>query len=252
MDLYYEMTGEGTPLVLLHSGGADLRDWTWVAPVLAQQYKVIALDGRGCGQSPNPAEEPPDYVDDLLRALDHLGLPQAVIAGHSMGGQIAAEFALKYPERVTKLVLIAPGLAGFAHSPEFLGWMRRIREAAPDVDRMMEIALSGPSYRIVMAGPRREMMERMWKENTIKMMQWGTWESVWPQPPAAERLGELAVPALFILGREDVPDLHRIAECFRAVPDIRFAWLEGADHKPTLTHPEEICRLIIEFVEGRN
>lgn len=56
MDLYYESNGEGHPVVLIHSGGADLREWTFVASLLAKNYKVVAFDGRGAGQSPSPGE----------------------------------------------------------------------------------------------------------------------------------------------------------------------------------------------------
>ena len=248
MDLHYEVTGEGKPLVLLHSGGADLRDWTFVAPILAKKYQVFALDGRGCGKSPSPAV-PPNYIDDLLAALDHFRLPQATLIGHSMGGQIATEFALMHPERVSALVLVAPGLSGFAYGPGFSQWMQSIQAAAPDVEQMMEIALAGPSYRVVMAGPQRDLMVQMWKYNIAKTFEWSTWESVWPQPPAIERLEELAVKTCLLLGSEDVPDLHRIAEAFQRVPDYRFIEIAGADHKPTLTHAEELARHIVEFLE---
>lgn len=56
MDLYYEVSGIGKPVVLLHSGGADLRDWTFVAPLLARHYKVVAFDGHDAGKSPSPKE----------------------------------------------------------------------------------------------------------------------------------------------------------------------------------------------------
>lgn len=118
MDLYYEVNGNGHPVVLLHSGGTDLRDWAFVAPLLARDYKVVAFDGRGTGKSPAPLKNA-NYVEDLLSLLDHLELEKATLIGHSIGGQIATEFALNYPERVSNLVLIAPSLSGFNYSQEF-------------------------------------------------------------------------------------------------------------------------------------
>lgn len=115
MDLYYEIQGQGEPVVLLHSGGADLRDWQFIAPQLAKNYQVIAFDGRGAGQSP-PLLEPANYVEDLKKLLDHFGIQQAALVGHSIGGQIATDFALAYPNRVSKLVLVAPGLSGSRRS----------------------------------------------------------------------------------------------------------------------------------------
>ncbi|MFS0916462.1 alpha/beta fold hydrolase [Brevibacillus sp. 179-C 1.1 NHS] len=249
MDLYFEVSGEGKPLILLHSGGADLRDWTFVAPVLAKQYQVILFDGRGCGKSPSPTE-PANYVDDLLAIMDHFQLEEATLVGHSIGGQIATEFALAYPQRVSKLVLIAPGLSGYSPSKPFTEWMQTIQAAAPDVDRMLELSLSSCSYRVVMASPQKDLMVEMMKHNIAKMFEWATWESVWPKPPAIERLGELADKTCILTGTEDAPDLHRIAEHFKEVlPERRVIEIIGADHKPTLTHPEEVCRAITEFLE---
>ncbi|UHA73388.1 alpha/beta fold hydrolase [Paenibacillus sp. 481] len=249
MDLYYEGLGEGKPLVLVHSGAADVRDWAYVAPILAQQYQVIAFDGRGCGQSPSPIA-PPNYVEDLLSVLDHLQLEQATIVGHSIGGRIATEFALAYPQRVTKLVLVAPGLSGYNHSEGFMSMITETQAVAPDIDKMTEISLQACLYRLVMASPQRDFFVQMHKHNMAKMFEWGTSEAVWPQPPAIERLDQLTVPTCFIVGQEDSLDLHQIAEHFQVVTDIQFVVMDGVDHKPTLTHPEELSRHIIEFVEG--
>ncbi|MGE7052772.1 alpha/beta fold hydrolase, partial [Paenibacillus glucanolyticus] len=112
MDLHYEVYGNGKPVVLIHSGGADMRDWSSVVPLLSEDFHVISFDGRGAGRSPSPIE-PANYVQDLLSLLDHLNIPQAAVVGHSMGGQIATEFAIQYPERVSELILIAPALSGF-------------------------------------------------------------------------------------------------------------------------------------------
>jgi pimeloyl-ACP methyl ester carboxylesterase len=100
MDLHYEVQGKGEAVVLIHSGGADLRDWELIAPQLAQTYQVITFDGRGAGQSP-PLLEPANYVEDLRQLLDHLHLDRVILVGHSIGGQIATDFALAYPDRVT-------------------------------------------------------------------------------------------------------------------------------------------------------
>lgn len=248
MDLYYEIIGEGKPIILVHSGGADVRDWTFVASALAKQYQVITFDGRGFGKSPSPTS-PVNYVEDLLILMNHHQLSEATIVGHSIGGRIATEFALAYPQRVTKLVLIAPDLSGYTYSKEYSEWMLKIQRAAPDLARMKEIALASPSYSVVMTSPQHDLMEQMWEENIGRMFEWGHLELLWPQPPAIERLGSLAVKTCLILGKEDIPDLHRIAQHFQEVPDIHFIEIVGADHKPTLTHPEEISSHIIEFLE---
>ncbi|HEY9639978.1 MAG TPA: alpha/beta fold hydrolase [Coleofasciculaceae cyanobacterium] len=143
MDLHYEIQGQGEAVILLHSGGADLRDWQLIVPQLAQTYQVIAFDGRGAGQSP-PLLAPAHYVEDLRKLLDHLNLDRAILIGHSIGGQIATDFALADPDRVTKLVLIAPGLSGFQFSPTVQHWFAQIKAAAPDVKQMVNRMLEHP------------------------------------------------------------------------------------------------------------
>lgn len=248
MDLYYEVHGNGKPIVLLHSGGADLRDWMFVAPLLARHYKVVAFDGRGCGKSPSPIE-PANYVKDLLELLDHLEIDRATLVGHSMGGQIATDFALEYPDRVSKLVLVAPALSGFPYSPEFHEWMQQIQAVAPDLEKMVELAFRPPSYSIVMASPHRDLMIEMFRHHLKRTLEWATFESVWPQPPAFKRLGEMAVKTLFIIGTVELPDNKRVADCFQQVPNIRFIEIAGADHMPTLTHPNELYHHITSFIE---
>lgn len=103
---------------------ADLHDWDFIAPKLAQFYKCIAYDGRGAGQSPSP-NEIPNYVEDLKNLLDFFDIHNTVLVGHSIGGQIATNFALTYPQRVSKLVLIAPGLTGYQFHPTWLRGLSR-------------------------------------------------------------------------------------------------------------------------------
>ena len=247
MDLRYDRQGTGEPVVLIHSGGQDRREWQFVAPHLAQKNAVITFDGRGAGQSPSPVA-PVNYVEDLRGLLDHLGIAAAALVGHSIGGQVATDFALTYPERVTQLVLIAPGLSGYQFSPPMRQVFARVQAAAPDVERMTESALDTPSYRVVMAGPQRALMVQMTKDAMGKMLEWRSTEQVWPRPPAIARLGEVARPTLFIIGTRDSEDCARIATLFERVPSIRFARIEGADHMPTLTHPAEVAQLIAEFL----
>lgn len=249
MDLYYEVHGKGKPVILLHSGGADLRDWKYLVPLLSKHYQVIAFDGRGAGKSPSPIT-PPNYVEDLLNLLNYFGLEKVAMIGHSIGGQVATDFALEYPDKVSELVLIAPGLSGFDLSEEFKEWMQKINEVFPDEDRVMELAFDAPSYQIVMSGPHRDLMLDMFRHHLQKTSEWKTFESIWPQPPANDRLDQLKVKTLYLIGDHEIPDNIRIKEQFRQqVPDIRIATIQGADHMPTLTHPHALYEHITRFLE---
>jgi pimeloyl-ACP methyl ester carboxylesterase len=250
MDLHYEIQGNGEPIVLMHSGMADLRDWEFIVPELAQTYKCIAFDGRGAGKSPSPVEIP-NYVEDLKNLLDFLGIEQTILVGHSFGGGIATDFAMAYPQRVSKLVLVAPGLTGYQISPELVQYFQQIQAAAPDVEKMVELSLELPSYKLVMASPQRDRMISMSTHNMKRSLEWQhVWKNVqvWGELPPIPELNKLAVKTLFIIGAEDSEDCFGIANVFKQVPDIRFAKISGADHMVTLTHPMEVSSIIKEFV----
>ncbi len=247
MDLYYEIHGQGEPIVLLHSGGADLRDWQLIAPQLAQNYQVITFDGRGAGKSP-PLLEPANYVEDLKNLLDHLQIERAMLVGHSIGGQIATDFALAYPDRVSQLVLVAPGLSGHQFSPEIQAWFGQIWAVAPDAAKMTQLSLAGCPYKVVMSSSQRDLMIAMTEHNFKRALEWQTMEMHWAQPPTIERLHELQTPTLFIIGTQDMADNLHTAELFQQVSNIRFDWIDGVDHMPTLTHPDRVVASICAFV----
>lgn len=116
--LAYTRRGMGTPLVLLHGFPLDHTSWNEVASILEDHFDVILPDLRGFGES-TTVETPysiSDMADDIAGLLDSLGLEQAVIAGHSMGGYVALSFLKKYPEKVSGFGLISSQAA--ADTPE--------------------------------------------------------------------------------------------------------------------------------------
>ncbi len=194
--------------------------------------------------------KPANYVEDLRLLLEHLQIENAVIIGHSMGGQIATDFSLTYPDKVSELVLIAPGLTGFNYSKELLDSMKKVSEAAPNVEKMVQLALAVPTNRIVMNSPHRELMIDMMRQHILKTFEWKTFEIIWSDPPSIERLGTIKANTLFIIGTEDIPDNYAVAESFKRVPNIEFIEIEGADHMVTLTHPEQVSQSIIKFLKS--
>lgn len=103
----YEVEGEGEPLVLIHGLSGSTIEWFFQIPELSKHYKVIAYDIRGHGQTDKPKQEYSIklFADDLKGLLDKLGVERAHIIGHSMGGMVAQQFALDYPDKVKSLVL---------------------------------------------------------------------------------------------------------------------------------------------------
>jgi len=107
--LYYEMTGEGTPLVFIHGFTCDHRNWNPQVEYFSRNFKVITYDARGFGQSSVPDTVPYTHAEDLAAMIDYFGIEQAVVIGHSMGGAPAFFYALNHPDRVLALVLAEGG-----------------------------------------------------------------------------------------------------------------------------------------------
>src|SRR5919112_4353346 len=103
--IYYEVAGEGEPLVLVHAGIADSRMWEGQVAAFAARYRVVRFDLRGFGKT-EMVEGPFSHHEDLRGLLDFLGVERTHLVGCSMGGGAVLDFALEYPERVGDLVLV--------------------------------------------------------------------------------------------------------------------------------------------------
>ena len=107
MNIYYEVHGEGFPLLLIGGLGSQIGSWATQVPIYAQHFKVVVFDNRGAGRSqkPEPGYGTEDMADDAAALMDALDIEAAHIVGKSMGGMIGQWLAIKYPEKVSKLVM---------------------------------------------------------------------------------------------------------------------------------------------------
>ena len=110
---YYEIAGEGRPLVLVHAGIADSRMWNEQFHAFAEQYQVIRYDRRGFGKTTMVAG-PYAHQQDLYDLLQFLGIEEACFVGCSQGGKTVIDFTLEHPAMVQALVLVASALSGFS------------------------------------------------------------------------------------------------------------------------------------------
>ncbi len=104
--------GDGPPVVLVHAGWTDRSSWAGVASRLAGRCRIISYDARGFGASP-PPQAPFSQVGDLVTVLDHVAVPRAILVGHSGGGATAISLAVAHPDRISALVLLAPGVQDY-------------------------------------------------------------------------------------------------------------------------------------------
>jgi pimeloyl-ACP methyl ester carboxylesterase len=250
--IHYERAGEGMPVVLLHAGVADLRMWEPQMREFAKHYDVIAPDMRGFGRS----ELPPvtwSPVADVLALIDHLELKPIHLIGCSIGGGVAIDFALEHGERISKLVLVGPGVGGVqfgARYPELFA-EADAAEKAGDHKAIVEA-----DARLWLDGPRRP---RGYVKDPIRALFFemdGNFESDWEkatiehiEPPAAERLHEITAPTLVVVGDEDAPPIFDAVELLmEKLPHARKAVIHDAAHLPNLEHPHEFNRVVLEFL----
>lgn len=108
IDMYYEITGEGEPLVLIHGLGSSSRDWERQVPFFSKKYQVITLDIRGHGKTDKPKGpySVPMFAKDVVELLKLLNIGPVHLVGISLGGAIALQFTINYPEMIKSLVVV--------------------------------------------------------------------------------------------------------------------------------------------------
>jgi pimeloyl-ACP methyl ester carboxylesterase len=109
ISLHYEASGAGPPLLLLHGFGSCAAEWQTIAAALAKSHRVIAIDMRGHGQSTNPSAKftHRQSAEDVRALMDSLSIPKAQVMGFSSGGMTLLQLAIKYPDRVSKAIVIS-------------------------------------------------------------------------------------------------------------------------------------------------
>ena len=240
--LWYEERGSGDPVVFLHAGLLDARQWERQLETFSPHYRAIAFDTRGYGSSPAP-EGPYRLHDDLLGLLDALGLERAALVGNSMGGKTSIDATLARPDRISALVAVGAAMSGFpfrAYSDEQgeraeAAWTGGDFEGAADVwlEVWAPLSVDRGAREIAYANAAVDFDD----------------QELAGEPPAAGRLDEIRVPTIVLVGDTEVQGI--VDTCHRLAAEIDGARLEvmaGADHLPNLSRPEEFDRLVLDFL----
>jgi 3-oxoadipate enol-lactonase len=251
--IHYERSGSGFPVIFLHAGIADSRMWEPQVAAFAEHFDVVRPDQRGFGQSELPAMRW-SQVADLLQIMDSLELKPAHLVGCSMGGGLAIDFALDHPERVSKLVLVGTSIGGANFGQKYPDLWADVK-AADEIRDL--VALNQAEMKLFLAGPRRplERIDKRLRDLFLDMN--GTslksdFDSAPTddlEPPAVERLGEISAPTLLVIGDEDVPPVLDGTELLmQKVKGARKVVIHDAAHLPSLEHPEEFNRIVLDFL----
>ncbi len=255
--LYYEAAGTGTPIVLLHAGYLDRRMWDDQFLMFAQTHRVIRYDARGLGRS-GPADVPYSSFEDLYALVRALRLKRVTLVGVSLGGATSIDFAVVHPELVEKLVLVGPGLSGYAWPPVDLEepWRVEARAALARGDTVgVAIAWVHSAY-LLPAAKDSALADKL---KTLLADNVEFWKGLLrhhegydtePAPPAIGRLGTIHAPTLLILGSRDVVQIHDIVDSLQAkLPQARTVVFQGAGHVPDMEQPARFSATVLAFLD---
>ena len=249
--LHYERTGQGEPVILIQGANLPMQMWDAQVQFLKAEFQVVRYDVRGFGGSGPSDSVPYQSHADLRALLDHLGIERAHLVGLSLGGRIAVDFALTYPERVQSLVLADPGLSGYMwDAPAMQQWSGPIVDAIRKGDSLRAADLWLKSGFMAPAMENPELAPRLTQLARANARVYAYRNVEVPlSPPAVERLSEIRAPTLLLLGERDIPDEHRIVErLHREVPNSERVAFPGVGHVVNLEAPKEFNRVVLEFL----
>lgn len=253
VDLYYEIAGEGFPLVFIHGLSIDCRMWNPQFEHFASDYQVIRYDVRGFGKSLFKGEAHEHIAaDDLRDLLDHLKIEKAHIVGLSMGGNIALSFAATYPERVSKLVAADADVQGFTeYTPEFrqlLGGIFKIGAEQGILKAKLAWAKNTLLQPVVL-NEHTQFMEVMIKDYSGAHFSNPKFLPI-SKPPTAQILDRIKASTLVLVGEKDITDFQRMADFIhQKVLNSKKEIILNAGHMCNLEQPEAFNEKLGKFLK---
>lgn len=247
--LYYEMMGEGHPLVLIHGGLLDCRMWEGQFKKFAEYYKVIRYDIRGYGKSALPKGKY-SHVKDLSGLLKFLVIEKAHIIGLSLGGTIAIDFALDYPGQVSSLILASTAPIGLRSQDDDLTRKTlAIYEAARSnkLDEAVKLWLDHPVFSTIQSRARKKIQQMIFEN--LKSWTLPPDNMIWSSPPAAERLSLVKASSLILVGDRDVRDILDAADFLENKIGIAIKMvIAGAGHHINIEKPRQFNSIALDFL----
>ncbi|MBL7125597.1 MAG: alpha/beta hydrolase [Dehalococcoidales bacterium] len=258
VNLYYEVTGDGFPLVLSHEFAGTYKSWEPQVRFFSRSYQVITYNHRGFPPSDVP-EKASDYSQDMLVAdlyqlLRYLGINEAYVGGCSMGGNIALNFGIAHPEMTRALIIVSAGagttgrdafvpkLEGMAHQVETIGWQKLAEQYAQEPNRI-QLKRKDPrgwqEFVNDLAAHSNEGSVQLIREVIIK------------RPPVSEleaRLKRLKIPAFIMIGDEDEMCLDPALIMKKHLPGAGLLVFPQSGHAINLEEPDIFNRALLDFL----
>jgi pimeloyl-ACP methyl ester carboxylesterase len=258
--LYFEETGSGNPVILVHEFAGDLRSWEPQIRHFGKRYRAIVYNARGF-----PPSDVPEHVssysqaraaDDILAVLDHIGAPKAHVVGLSMGGFATLHFGLRHPTRALSLCI---GGCGYGAEPDKREIFRAEADQIAAVIRKDGMPAFAERYAY---GPTRVQYENkdprghaefkaMLSEHSA-IGSANTQQGVQKERPSlynlVEEMKRLTVPTLIVTGDEDWPCLLPGILMKQSIPSAALAVIPNSGHAINIEEPDEYNRIVGEFL----
>ena len=256
--LYYEVTGNGFPLVFVHEFAGDYRSWEPQVRFFSRRYRVVVYNCRGYPPSDVPAT-PESYselilVEDLCQLLTFLGIRETHIVGLSMGGGVALNFALEHPDRCASLVIASAG-SGSTNVDQFR------RDGMALVERLEKGGIAAVEEHFVLSPARttfREKDPRGWEESRRQFLEHSALGSALTfRKVQLERktifeleggLRQLHTPTLLFIGDRDDACLEPAIFMRRCIPGAGLVVLPWSGHAVNLEEPDTFNRIVLDFL----
>lgn len=260
VNLFYEETGQGLPLIFVHEFAGDYASWHLQVRFFSRRYRTIAYNARGYPPSDVP-EDPRAYsqdqaVDDIVGVLDHLGIAKAHVCGLSMGGYASLHFGLRYPQRALSITVAGAGYGSVPAERD------KFRKDSDEVARRFEADGMAKVAEFYTKGPTRvQFMDkdpRGWKEFYDQFAAQSakghalTMRGVQMSRPSVYELEaglqKLEVPTLIVTGDEDDPCLEPGIFMKRKIRSSALVVLPKSGHTINLEEPEAFNRTLLDFL----
>lgn len=252
--IYYEVAGQGEPIVFIHAGVTDSRMWDFQVDDLSQNFKVIRFDQRGFGKSGIP-ERNYNPIQDILALMDSCHIESAHMVGISLGALQAIDLAVEHPERVKTLIISGASFPDWHLSEEILAehidFTRYVMENGPDsaVQRMLTDPFWSRSIPDKKYTEGRKLFEQILQENKNSFTV--NWQFRELPVGLVDSLGKIDCPVLMFRPGNEMPSIKPIADTLAdKIPDIQIAEIPDVSHLLNMEKPGEFNRFLLEFING--
>jgi pimeloyl-ACP methyl ester carboxylesterase len=243
VDIYYEVHGNGPPLLLTHGYSSTSAMWQGQIEALSRHHKLVLWDMRGHGQSDYP-DEPAAYsealtVADMAALLDEVGAGRAIVGGLSLGGYMSLAFYRAHPDRVRALLIIDTG-PGFRKDDARDAWNKRAHETGDRFEREGLAVLKAASRE------RSSVSHR----DALGLARAAHGMLTQRDARVIESLPDIRVPSLVVVGADDTPFLAASDYMAAKIPDAKKAVIPAAGHAVNIDQPQAFIDAVLPFLDG--